>query len=123
MQARARSLSDRARSLDCRPVRIRIALALPASAGMTSPRRRCSYSRLARTIPRSSRPPALMRLRRRNAAARSRRSTSAPDAVFGSLAGNGLARTETGQPPNEARDELRDELEDHAQAPVLVWRE
>ena len=36
MQARARSLSDRARSLDCRPARIRIALALPASAGMTS---------------------------------------------------------------------------------------
>src|SRR5438445_8103019 len=35
MRARARSLSDRARSLDCRPARIRIALALPASAGMT----------------------------------------------------------------------------------------
>src|SRR5438093_8833518 len=35
-RARARSLGDRARSLDCRPLRIRIALALPASAGMTS---------------------------------------------------------------------------------------
>src|SRR5439155_18293294 len=35
-RAHARSLGYRARSLDCRPLRIRIALALPASAGMIS---------------------------------------------------------------------------------------